>query len=87
MERREGAPPPQNVVVFIMESTRADAVTPYNPDLPSTPFLQEIAPASVLVERAYSLVPHTSKALVPILCGIEPRLSLEVVEARKGLAP
>ncbi|HCP46581.1 MAG TPA: sulfatase [Deltaproteobacteria bacterium] len=79
--------PLPNVVLIILESTRADSLTPYNPGLDTTPFLAKIAEKSTLVDRAYAVVPHTSKSLVSILCGIEPRLSLAVPEARKGGMP
>lgn len=75
-----------NVVVIVLESTRADATTAYKPKLATTPFLAELAKEATRVERAYAIVPHTSKALVAILCGVEPRPSLEIVEAAdKGM--
>lgn len=76
-----------NVVLITMESTRASAVTPYLPGLPTTPFLVELAAEGVLVERAYTVVPHTSKALVPIHCGIPPKLVKAIDEANAGTIP
>ena len=71
----------RNVVLIILESTGANVVNPYNPGLPTTPHLAELAEKrSLLVERVYTVVPHTSKALVPILCGIEPHLVMEITE-------
>lgn len=64
-----------NVVLVIMESTRARSVTPYAPDLPTTPFLDSLSRHAALVEHMYAVVPHTNKALVPLLCGIYPHLS------------
>ncbi|HKP58128.1 MAG TPA: sulfatase-like hydrolase/transferase [Polyangiales bacterium] len=77
----------RNVVVIILESTRADAVTPYAPGLRTTPFLERFARESILVERAYTVVPHTTKALVTILCGFEPEVTLTNIEARPGGLP
>lgn len=75
-----------NVVVIILESTRADATTPYQPKLATTPYLASLAKEGTRVGRAYAIVPHTSKALVAILCGVEPRPSLDIVESsNKGL--
>jgi phosphoglycerol transferase MdoB-like AlkP superfamily enzyme len=64
----------RNVVIIHLESTRAQSVTPYNQDLPTTPFLDELAKKSLLAERAYTIVPRTSKANVAVNCGIEPPL-------------
>ena len=73
-----------NLVVVFLESTRAQATTPYNPELSTTPFLAELAEESLLVQRAYAVVPHTSKALGTTLCGFEPAPSREVVGSHKS---
>jgi lipoteichoic acid synthase len=62
----------RNVVLVHLESTRAQSVTPYNEDLKTTPFLDKLAESSLLVERAYTTVPRSSKASVAVNCGIEP---------------
>ena len=77
----------RNLVLVILESTGASSVTPYNQAMPTTPYLDELASNSLLVERAYSTVPHTSKALVSIICGIEPRPVRLIAEALPGLIP
>jgi lipoteichoic acid synthase len=64
----------RNVVLILLESTRARATTPYNQDLETTPFLNELAKKSLLAERAYTVVPHTHNALTATNCGIEPPL-------------
>lgn len=64
----------RNVVLIHLESTRAQSVTPYNENLETTPFLDELARSSLLAERAYTIVPNTLKASVSVNCGIEPRL-------------
>jgi lipoteichoic acid synthase len=74
-----------NIVVLVLESTRASGTTVYNPALQTTPFLAKLARRSVVAERAHAVVPHTSKALVSILCGFEPYLEMPIVEATKGL--
>ncbi len=79
--RRTSLTADRNVVLIILESTGANVVEPYNPDLPTTPHLAELVDKSLLVERAYTVVPHTSKALVPILCGVEPHLVMDITEA------
>jgi phosphoglycerol transferase MdoB-like AlkP superfamily enzyme len=77
----------RNVVLIHLESTRAESVTPYNKDLQTTPFLDELAKSSLLAERAYTTVPHTSKASVSVNCGIEPHLVQPVTEAEPGGVP
>ena len=68
-----GAPPrkPRNLVLIILESTRASSTTLHNPSLPTTPFLQELAPKSLLVDRMQAVIPATKKALRHMLCGFE----------------
>jgi len=77
----------RNVVLVQLESTRAQSVTPYNEDLKTTPFLDELAQESLLVERAYTTVPHTSKASVSANCGIEPHLVQPTTEASSDGIP
>ena len=79
----------RNVVLIQLESTRARSVKPYNEDLDTTPFLDELAasPGSLLAERAYTTVPHTSKASVSINCGIEPHLVQPTTEANPDGIP
>jgi lipoteichoic acid synthase len=63
-----------NVVLVHLESTRAGATTPYGGPK-TTPFLDELAKqSSLLVERAYTTVPHTAKASVSVNCGVYPPL-------------
>ncbi|MBV9452849.1 MAG: sulfatase-like hydrolase/transferase [Rubrobacter sp.] len=64
----------RNVVLIHLESTRAQSVTPYNEDLKTTPFLDELAKHSLLVERAHAVLPRSAKGLVAVNCGIEPAL-------------
>jgi len=77
----------RNVVLIHLESTRAQSVTPYNEDLKTTPFLNELAKESLLAERAYTTVPHTSKAVTSVNCGIFPHLVPETTEANPNGLP
>lgn len=77
----------KNLVIVILESTRAISTTLYDPDLMTTPFLSSLAASSTVAERAYAIVPHTSKALVAILCGLEPNLTMPITEAQPGGIP
>ncbi len=76
-----------NVVVVILESFRSRSTTPYNPALATTPFLDELARRSLLVEHMYGIVSYTNKSLAPILAGVYPELSREIVEAEAGAVP
>ena len=60
----------RNVVLVLLESTRAQSTTPYNEDLETTPFLDKLAESSLLAEQAYATVPYSTKANVAINCGI-----------------
>ena len=62
----------RNVVLIVLESTRAGSLTPYNEELKTTPFLNELAQNSLLAEQAYTIVPWSSKAEVAINCGVAP---------------
>ncbi len=86
-ETEEARERPRNLVIVILESTRARSMTVHNPELPTTPFLADLADHSLVADRAYSVVPHTSKALVAILCGLEPRLRMPITEAQPGGLP
>jgi len=77
----------RNVVLIHLESTRAAATTPYNSDLKTTPFLDELTKSSLLAERDYTVVPHTSKAVPSLNCGIEPHLVSTTTEAEPGGIP
>jgi arylsulfatase A-like enzyme len=78
---------PYNVVFVVLESARARSTTPYVPGLGTTPFLARLARDGLRVEHAYTPVPHTSKALIPILCGADPEISTAIHEARPGGIP
>ncbi len=79
------APPRRrpNVVLLVLESTRADAVPPWaRQDLwVHAPFLADLAKRAVVFDTVYTTVPHTSKALVGILCGMYPVLRMPIVES------
>src|SRR5918995_229443 len=63
----------RNVVLVHLESTRARSVTPYNENLNTTPFLNELAKNSLLVERAYvGSIPRSLMSNISVNCGIQP---------------
>ncbi len=76
-----------NVVLIILESLRARSSTVYNPELQTTPFLAEMAKNALVIEQFYPIIPHTSKALVSIICGIPPKIAMPISEAQPGGLP
>ncbi len=78
-----------NIVLFVMESSRADVFSPYSPgnDKAATPFFSQLATQGYLFENVYTTVPHTSKALTGILCGMYPRLQQTISESEPTSLP
>ncbi len=68
---REGAPRP-NIIVIMYESLNWKSSDVYVEGRNTTPFLMTLKDKSMVVENHYAVIPHTSKAIVPILCGIYP---------------
>ena len=79
---REDKQSTKNVALIVLESTRPQSLTVYNPELKTTPNLQALAEHSLVAHNAYTPVPRTSKALVSILCGIYPNMTVAITEAR-----
>ncbi len=77
----------RNVVFVFLESSRASATTPYNPELETTPFMDELSEESLFAENAYAVVPHTSKSMVAAHCGVEPPLDTNMTESEPGAIP
>ena len=94
--RRTADTKDRNVVFITLDSTRPNAVTPYEDITPSdedgeepeiTPFMDQLSERSLMVERAYTTTPHTSMALTSIQCGIYPDPATEVTAAEPGGIP
>lgn len=82
----------KNAILVILESTGARATSVYVPDVTengeaTTPALERLAKRGAVVERAYTSVPHTTKALVSLNCGLYPRMSPGTEEAKFGAIP
>ena len=76
-----------NVVVISLESTRAKSLKMYGGKHDVMPFLESLAKRGQWVEQAYTVVPHTSKALVSIHCGIYPKIVPPIDETAPGAIP
>ena len=77
----EGRRPP-NIVVVVLESVGALNTTPYDPLRRTTPNLDRLAQNGLMVDTMYTVLPHTTKALISTLCGTYPYPATQVVEAR-----
>jgi phosphoglycerol transferase MdoB-like AlkP superfamily enzyme len=73
----------KNVVFFVLESTPAEYITPYNPTYNATPFLNSIKSSAVLFDAFYAHAPATNKSMVSMLCGTLPYLSYKTITAEK----
>ncbi|MSP92909.1 MAG: hypothetical protein EXR79_14090 [Myxococcales bacterium] len=76
-----------NVVFVILESTRAQSVPLGNGDARTMPFLAELAARGAHATTAYTMVPHTTKSIVPIHCGIAPKIDVANDEAVADALP
>ncbi|MDJ0762965.1 MAG: sulfatase-like hydrolase/transferase [Myxococcota bacterium] len=81
-----GAPRP-NIVFIIFESLNWKLSDIHTPGIGTTPFLASLAEKSAVIEHIYSIVPHTTKAVMPLLCGIYPYFRTKPVEATPGILP
>jgi len=76
-----------NVVVFLFESLNWKRSDVYVPGQGTTPFLAELAKESMVIEHQYTVLPHTTKAVLAALCGIYPYLGTEPKEGSPGIVP
>lgn len=76
-----------NLVMIVMPGVRPDATTLVRPMLETTPFLKRLQRHSLWTTRLRAIVPNGQKSLVPLLCGIPPALSHQLVAARNQAIP
>jgi hypothetical protein len=77
-----------NIVMLILESMRYDSISGLStPSDRRTPHLDRLAEEGIVFENVYTTVPHTSKALVGLLCGMYPVPVMEIVEAESSALP
>jgi lipoteichoic acid synthase len=77
----------RHVALIHLESVRERSATPYEENLDTMPYLAGLAKDGLLVERAYTTIPHTSKALVSVNSGLYPSPKTDIVEAEPGGTP
>lgn len=76
----------RNLVIITLESQRATSTLPETKQ-PVTPVLDDLAQRSTTPERGYTVLPHTSKSLVSIHCGMAPPPDSDNTEADDGGLP
>ncbi|MNZ56968.1 Lipoteichoic acid synthase [compost metagenome] len=77
-----------NILILVLESTRARSVPGFGGGVKAEmPTLVGLMERSRVYERAYTVTPHTSKALVGLLCGVHPNPVAGIVEARGANIP
>ncbi len=81
--------PRPNIVIILFESLNAQSSDVYIKGKGTTPFLAELAgkSKSKVVKNHYAVIPHTTKAIVPILCGFYPYIATKIREIEPGILP
>ena len=74
----------RHVALIHLESIRERSVTPYVAEIRTTPYLATLAKNSLLVERAYTTITHTSNAITSVNSGLYPSPATDIVEAEPG---
>lgn len=64
-----------NIVVFVLESVRAESIQPYTYSHDVTPFLDSLSQHSEVFTKMYANLPYTSDALVALFYGIYPQMT------------
>lgn len=83
---RHGEPrAPYNVLVYLVDTLRADHTTPYGSERATTPRLAALAREGVVFENAYTVAPWTRPATASLLTGLYP--STHATERVGSLSP
>lgn len=81
----------KNVVIVMIESMRAVSTTLHSPQLPTTPFLHQLAGKGLVVEDLNAVIPRTAAAWTAILAGQYPLTNegtaVWSAEKKKDFAP
>lgn len=79
------APPPPSILLFVLDTTRADAVSAYGAIQDTTPAIDSLAAKGILYTRAYSHAPWTLPSHTSLFTGLLP--SQHGVGWHRGRAP
>ncbi len=69
----EAAEPPTSLLLITLDTTRADHLSAYGYERPTTPTIERMAREGLRVTRAYTTMPTTDPAHLSILTGRYPR--------------
>ena len=87
LSTKNGLPAVQpNLVLIMLESTGYQATLAEKSNKNVAPYLRELARGGLSFQQTYSFIPHTSKAIESILCGVEPTFGLEIVSGKSESA-
>ncbi len=75
-----------NVVLILLESVGWQS-TSFGGQFDTTPNLARFGQGGLVADHMYSVIPHTSKALVTTMCGDWPMLRTDIGESRPGGVP
>jgi len=75
-----------NIVVYVIDTLRADRLGVYGYDRPTSPAIDELAREGIVFDRAYSAAPWTLPSVASILTSLPPCAHGVVVDGRR-LAP
>jgi len=74
-----------NILLVILDATRIDHCSCYNPAQPETPALDELVEEGLIFQRAFACAPWTLPAMSSIFTGLYPTQT--DIEAKRILAP
>ncbi len=69
---QDAAPPRPNLVLITLDTLRADHLGCYGYARPTSPSIDALAAESLLFERCYATIPHTTPSHCSILTGVYP---------------
>ncbi len=81
LEKKDPSATAPNLVVIVLESTRHLSTLGSAQGAQIAPFLHSLQAKSTTYDRAYAMVPHTSKSLEGLYCSVEPTQGLALVAA------
>jgi len=64
--------PEGNLILISIDTTRADRLSLYGGERPTTPFLEELAADAIVFERALSTAPSTAPSHMSMMTGLYP---------------
>ena len=75
--------PSTNLVIISLESVRYSSTDLSDANLGTTPTLSRLASTGLVSTHSYATMPHSTKAMVPMLCGVPPDPVLPIHESSK----